>query len=59
MHCRLKFDERRQDWIVHDWYMVIFSDETKIDRYQSDGRAWVFSEGWRIAIMISSCESNN
>ena len=27
--CRLEFAQRRQDWTIHDWYRVIFSDETK------------------------------
>ena len=40
---KLKFAQRHQDWTIHDWYRVIFSDETKIIRYQFDGHAqcWV------------------
>ena len=29
-----------QDWTIHDWYRIIFSDEPKINRFQSDGGIW-------------------
>ena len=40
MHSMLEFAERHKDWSVHDWNRVIFSDETKINGFQSDGRVW-------------------
>ena len=40
IRSRLEFAQRHKDWTVHDWNRVIFSDETKINRFQSDGRAW-------------------
>ena len=38
--CKLEFARRRQDWTTHDWYRVLICDETKINRFQFDGRAW-------------------
>ena len=40
VHCKLEFAQGLQDWTIHDWCRVIFSDETKIDRFHYDGRAW-------------------
>lgn len=37
---RLKFAQAHKDWTVEDWRTVIFSDETKINRFNSDGREW-------------------
>lgn len=37
---RLAFARRHQDWTDADWQTVIFSDETKINRFNSDGRSW-------------------
>jgi transposase len=37
---RLAFAERHKDWTVDDWKRVIWSDETKINRFGSDGRKW-------------------
>ena len=43
---RLAFAKAHQDWSVDDWKRVIFSDETKINRFGSDGRSWTwFREG--------------
>ena len=36
----LELAQRHQDWTIHDWYRVFFSDETKINRFQCDGPAW-------------------
>ena len=36
----LAFAKRHQDWTVDDWKHVIWSDETKINRFGSDGRKW-------------------
>jgi len=35
--ARLAFARKHQHWGISDWSRVIFSDETKINRYQSDG----------------------
>ena len=37
---RLKFAQRYQDWTIHDWYRVIFTNETKINRFYFNGCAW-------------------
>ena len=39
---RLDFAIAHQDWTVDDWKMVVWSDETKINRLGSDGRKWVW-----------------
>ena len=38
--ARLEFAKSHKDWTVEDWKRVIWSDETKINRFQSDGRSW-------------------
>jgi transposase len=38
--ARLAFAKRHQHWTVEDWERVIWSDETKINRFSSDGRSW-------------------
>jgi transposase len=40
---RLHFCQEYQHWTVRDWMRVIFSDEVKVNRLGSDGRAW----GWK------------
>ena len=40
--ARLEFAKNYQDWTENDWNRVIFSDESKINRFNSDGRSW----GW-------------
>lgn len=37
---RLEWAKERRDWTVEDWNRVIFSDESKINRFNSDGRSW-------------------
>lgn len=37
---RLDFAKKHQNWTVNDWKQVIWSDETKINRFGSDGRLW-------------------
>ncbi len=39
---RLSFAKSHNDWTVEDWKTVIFSDETKINRFNSDGRTWTW-----------------
>ena len=41
--ARLSFAKEHKDWTVADWRTVIFSDETKINRFNSDGRVWCWS----------------
>lgn len=38
--ARLEFAKIHKDWTVEDWKRVIWSDETKINRFCSDGREW-------------------
>lgn len=38
--ARLDFARRHQHWTLADWHKVIWSDETKINRFGSDGRVW-------------------
>jgi hypothetical protein len=38
--ARLDFARRHKDWTVEDWKRIIWSDETKINRFGSDGRSW-------------------
>lgn len=42
--ARMEFAERHKDWTVDDWKHVIWSDETKINRFGSDGREWVWKK---------------
>lgn len=37
---RYEFAKRHQDWTIADWNRVIWSDESKINRFCSDGRSW-------------------
>jgi hypothetical protein len=41
--ARLAFAKRHQHWTVADWEQVIWSDETKINRFSSDGRSWCWT----------------
>jgi transposase len=41
---RLKFAQKYQHWMKNDWDNVIFSDETKINMFGSDGKQW----GWKM-----------
>lgn len=38
--ARLKFARQHKDWTVEDWKRVIWSDESKFNRYQSDGKQY-------------------
>ena len=38
--ARLEFARAHLHWTVADWMRVIWSDETKILRFNSDGRSW-------------------
>ena len=38
---RLAFALKYQHWTVEDWKSVIWSDETKINRIESDGQEYV------------------
>ena len=42
MKNRLDFAISHQHWTLDDWKKVIWSDETKINRFQSDGRQWIW-----------------
>jgi hypothetical protein len=41
---RMDFAIAHQYWTVEDWKKVIWSDETKINRFGSDGRKWVWKK---------------
>ena len=41
--ARLDFARSHEHWTKDDWERVIFSDETKINRFNSDGRTWFWS----------------
>jgi hypothetical protein len=50
---RLEFARKHEHWTEADWGRVIFSDESKINRFGSDGRKWVWK---RPAQMITTRE---
>ena len=39
---RLAWCRAHRDWTEADWARVIFTDETKINRFNSDGRTWAW-----------------
>lgn len=39
---RLAWAKKYKGWSVEDWKRVIFSDETKINRFGSDGKLWTW-----------------
>ena len=41
---RLKFAKKYKNWTVEDWKLVIWSDESKINRLGSDGRKWCWKK---------------
>jgi hypothetical protein len=41
--ARLEFALAHKDWTVEDWKRVVWSDETKICRFCSDGRFWYWA----------------
>ena len=42
MKQRLAFALKYQNWTIEDWKRVFWSDETKINRFGSDGKHWVW-----------------
>ena len=40
IRARLDFVKRYEAWNEKDWMKVIWSDETKVNRYATDGRHW-------------------
>lgn len=40
--ARMNFATAYQDWTMEDWKRVIWSDESKMNRFGSDGRHWVW-----------------
>jgi transposase len=41
---RMLFARKYEQWTVEDWKRVVFSDETKVNRYGSDGRKWCWKQ---------------
>lgn len=41
---RLKWAKEHRDWTVDDWKKVIFSDETKVNMWESDGATYTWKE---------------
>lgn len=41
---RLTFAQKYKDWTLEDWKRVLWSDETKINRFGSDGRKYVWKK---------------
>lgn len=39
---RLEWCKKHRDWTIDDWKRVVWSDETKINRFNSDGRVWAW-----------------
>jgi len=39
---RMEFVRRYEHWTLEDWKRVLWTDETKINRYGSDGTKWVW-----------------
>jgi hypothetical protein len=39
---RLAFANKHKHWTVDDWRRVIWSDESKINRFSTDGRSWAW-----------------
>ena len=38
--ARMRFAQRFENWTVDDWKRVTFSDEAKLNRFNSYGRSW-------------------
>lgn len=43
--ARYEFAQRYLHWTFDDWKRAIFSDETKINRFGSDGAQWTWADG--------------
>jgi hypothetical protein len=41
---RLDFALTHKDWTMDDWKRVVWSDETKINRFGSDGKKWAWKK---------------
>ena len=41
---RLRFAEMHINWTIDDWMRVLWSDETKMNMYQSDGKVYVWKK---------------
>jgi transposase len=41
---RLRFAKNYVNWTIADWDKVVFSDETKINRFGSDGARWAYKK---------------
>ena len=37
---RYEFSKKFKNWTIEDWKQVVWSDETKINRFGSDGTKW-------------------
>ena len=49
LFARLSSAHKYKNWTVDDWRRVIFSDETKINLINLDGRSWLWlREGERL-----------
>ena len=42
--ARLSFAQKYKEWTVEDWKRVVWSDETKVNRFGSDGKEWVWKK---------------
>ena len=40
----LAFAKMHRDWTVEDWEKVIWTEETKINRYCYDGITWIYRQ---------------
>ena len=40
VRARMKFCKIHKDWSVDEWKRVIWSDETKVNRFQCDGKEY-------------------
>ena len=49
---RFEFSKKYKHWTVHDWRQVVWSDETRINRFSSDENKWCwkYKKG-----MLKSC----
>ena len=45
---RLNFALAHLNWTVDDWKIVVWSDETNINRLGSDGRKWVWKKAGEV-----------
>jgi hypothetical protein len=40
----LDFALKYKEWTMEDWKRVVYSDEIKINRFESDGRKWMWKQ---------------